>query len=196
MPVSMSVSLSPQAPSPVSAPVPSASACACPLQRVSATLARSAAVLRRVEPHLQSAVLLALRLVYGFFFAQTGLGKLMHLERTSGFFESLGLPAPAATAALVGLAELAGGVLLASGLATRAAAAALSAVMLSAFATAHAEEGFSSLTAFTEQAPYPFLVATLALLAFGAGRASVDHALSTRAQRRAREGGGSACLPD
>ena len=62
---------------------------------------KSLAVLRRVEPYGQSAVLLSLRLIYGWFFVQTGWGKLMNFERTTGFFQSLGLPAPAFMAALV-----------------------------------------------------------------------------------------------
>jgi putative oxidoreductase len=149
-----------------------------------AAINKTTRLLRRVEPHGQSAVLLALRLLYGWFFAETGWGKLMNFERTSGFFESLGLPAPAVMAGLVGSTELVGGLLLAAGLGTRFAAASLSVVMVIAMATAHAEEAFASLSAFTEQAPYPFLVATLVLLAFGAGRLSLDDWLRARATRR------------
>ena len=128
----------------------------------------------RAEPWVQTAVLLALRLIYGCFFAQAGWGKLANLERTTGFFENLGLPLPALMAGLVATVEFVGGLLLVAGLGTRWVSAVLAFVMLTAFATAHAEEGFASLSGFTEQAPYPFLVATLVLLAFGAGRASLD----------------------
>ena len=55
----------------------------------------------RAEPWVQTAVLLALRLIYGWFFAQAGWGKLANLERTTGFFENLGLPLPALMAGLV-----------------------------------------------------------------------------------------------
>lgn len=147
------------------------------------TINRTTALLRGLEPHGQAAVLLALRLVYGWFFAQTGWGKLMNFERTSGFFESLGLPAPAFMAALVATSELVGGIILALGVGTRFAATALSVVMLTAFVTAHAEDAFKSLSGFTEQAPYPFLVATLVLLAFGAGRLSIDGWVRARAVR-------------
>lgn len=148
-----------------------------------AAVNRTRALLRKLEPWGQSAVLLALRLVYGWFFAQTGWGKLVNFERTTAFFGSLGLPAPALTAGLVGTAELVGGLLLAIGVGTRFAGAVLSVVLLTAFATAHAQEALASLTAFTEQAPYPFLVATLVLLAFGAGRLSIDGLLRARAAR-------------
>jgi putative oxidoreductase len=156
-----------------------------PLSSVRAAGSCALARLRRAEPYGQSAILLALRLLYGWQLAQTGWGKLVDLERTAGFFEGLGLPAPAALAALVGGTELVGGVLLAAGVGTRLAAAALAVVMLTALLTAHAAEAFQSLSAFTEQAPYPFLVATLILLAFGAGRLSVDGWLVARAARRA-----------
>ncbi len=131
-------------------------------------------VLQRVEPHGQSAVLAALRLLYGWQFVQTGWGKLANLERTSMFFESLGLPNPDFMAAFIGATEFLGGLLLAAGVGTRFAAAVLSSVMVTALLTAHAEDAFVSIEAFTEQAPYPFLVATLILLVFGAGRLSVD----------------------
>lgn len=149
-----------------------------------AAIRKVTAVIRKTEPYAQSTLLFGLRLVYGWFFAQAGWGKLMNLERTSGFFESLGLPTPAFMAALVGLTELVGGVLLVAGMGTRLAAATLSVVMLAAYATAHADDALASLTAFTEQAPYPFLVATLVVLAFGAGAVSIDGLLRSRSQRR------------
>jgi putative oxidoreductase len=42
----------------------------------------------------QCALLLAIRLYWGFQFAQDGWGKLTHLERVTQFFTSLNLPAP------------------------------------------------------------------------------------------------------
>jgi putative oxidoreductase len=169
--------------------VPTTPATGTTLSSVRAACSRTLAGLRRAEPYGQSAVLLALRLLYGWQLAQTGWGKLAHLERTAGFFEGLGLPAPAALAALVGGTELVGGVLLAVGFGTRLAAAALTTVMLTAFFTAHAAEAFQSVSAFTEQAPFPFLVATLILLGFGAGRLSFDGWLGARAAGRATGGG-------
>ncbi|MBW2264370.1 MAG: DoxX family protein [Deltaproteobacteria bacterium] len=144
------------------------------MTRWSAAWRSTTSALRRAEPYGQSVVLLALRLLYGGFFIQTGWGKLTHLEGTSGFFESLGLPAPFLTAVLVGATELLGGVALALGLGTRIVAAILTFVMMMAIFSAHAGEAFASFTAFTEQAPFPFLVASVLALVFGAGWASVD----------------------
>lgn len=139
-----------------------------------ARLQRLQSLARRLEPHGQTAFLLLMRLLYGWFFIQSGFGKWMHFDRTTAFFASLHLPAPAANAALVATFELLGGILVALGAGTRYASAVLSIVLCTAYATAHAEDAFKSLSAFTEQPPFPFLVATLLLLAFGAGRVSVD----------------------
>ena len=142
---------------------------------VRTVIRRARALARRLEPHGQSAFLLAMRLLYGRLFMQTGWGKWTHFNRTTEFFASLHLPAPAFTAGMVGTLELVGGLLLALGMGTRYASVLLVAVLSTALATAHAEEAFTSLSAFTEQEPYPFLVAALLLLAFGAGRWSINH---------------------
>jgi len=150
------------------------SSTASPFAKCRAFVGKGVQVLRRIEPFGQGAVLLALRLLYGGQFAQTGWGKLANLDRTTAFFQSLGLPSPGMMATLVGGTELVGGVLLVLGLGTRFAATALTTVMVTALASAHAAEAFESIDSFTEQAPYPFLVATVVLLAFGAGRLSAD----------------------
>lgn len=163
------------------------------IRRPSFRLARAkvARLLKAAEPHGQAALLLALRLLFGWQFVLTGWGKLTNLERTAGFFESLGLPAPAFMVGLVGLTELVGGVLLLAGFGARWAAAALAFTMGMAYLTAHAQEGFASLEAFTQQAPFAFLVASLIVLAFGAGAWSLDGGLRRLSSRRrgARTGG-------
>jgi putative oxidoreductase len=149
-----------------------------------AAIGRCTRLLRKIEPHGQSAVLLSLRLIYGWFFVEAGWGKLMNFGRTTGFFASLGLPAPVLNAGAVAVTELVGGMLLALGVGTRYAATALSIVLSVAYLTAHREDAFQSLSAFTEQTPYPFLVACLVLLAFGAGRISGDGLIRTWRERR------------
>lgn len=131
----------------------------------------------RAEPFVQATLLLLLRLLFGGLFAETGWGKLTHLERTAGFFESLSLPAPGVMAALVGGTELLGGLLLVVGLGTRFAALALAGVMSTALVTAHAPDAFASASDFLAQAPTPYLVASLILLAFGPGRVAIDSRL-------------------
>lgn len=43
---------------------------------------------------LQSPLLLVIRLYWGWQFAVAGWGKLTHLDRTAGFFETLEIPLP------------------------------------------------------------------------------------------------------
>jgi putative oxidoreductase len=122
----------------------------------------------------QSFLLLALRLIYGGQFTLTGHGELTHLEQTAEFFAGLGIPAPPFHAALVGGTEMIGGALLVAGLGTRIAAVPLTIAMVAAYLTAHRADAFNSLDDFTSQAPYPFLLACLLLLAFGPGRLAFD----------------------
>ncbi len=131
-------------------------------------------------PHLQSVILLFFRITCGWSFFLTGKGKLANLERTTKFFASLSLPAPHAHAVLVGSLEMIGGLMLVSGLFSRAISLPLAGTMVVAYLTAHRDEAFLSISDFTDQAPYSFLMATLFLFAFGAGRFSVDHFLQPR----------------
>jgi putative oxidoreductase len=134
--------------------------------------------------HLQSPLLLVIRLYWGIAFAQTGWGKLMNLDRTAGFFESLNLPWPKLNAILAGTTETLGGVLLALGLFARPASVPLVFTMLVAYATAHREE-LMALTSDPEQffaaAPFLFLLAALIVLAFGPGKLSLDAWLARKA---------------
>ncbi|MES1194399.1 MAG: DoxX family protein, partial [Opitutus sp.] len=57
---------------------------------------------------LQSPLLLVIRLYWGWQFAQTGWGKLTHLERTAGYFESLHIPMPKINALMAGTTEALG----------------------------------------------------------------------------------------
>src|SRR5580693_9108579 len=68
---------------------------------------------------LQSPMLLAVRLYWGFQFAQTGWGKLHNLARITGFFTSLNIPFPGFTAPFVSTLEFVGGILLIWGLFSR-----------------------------------------------------------------------------
>lgn len=153
-----------------------------PVGRCQSCILRVTSMLGRFEPYAQMLLLLVIRVMYGWFFVQTGWGKWGNRESVGAFFASLGLPMPAGMAILTACTELVGGLLLIAGLGTRLASAALAFVMLVALATAHADEAFTSLEAFTEQAPYPFLLATLLLLAFGPGRLSIDHFFRSKAR--------------
>lgn len=126
---------------------------------------------------LQSPLLLAVRLYWGWQFAQTGWGKLMNLDRTAGFFDSLGIPLPKLNAIMAGGTECVGGILLAFGLFARPASVPLLFTMLVAYGTAD-RDALKAITTdpdqFTGAAPFLFLLASLIVLAFGPGKLSLD----------------------
>jgi putative oxidoreductase len=131
----------------------------------------------KIQPAAQSTVLLLVRVSMGWGFFLTGKGKLINLERTTRFFDSLHLPLPKFQAILAGSTEMIGGLLLLAGLGTRFISVPLAFTMVVAHLTAHREDAFVSLSDFTDQAPFPFLMAALVTLAFGAGKFSVDRLL-------------------
>jgi len=126
---------------------------------------------------LQSPLLLIIRLYWGISFAQGGWGKLTHLDRIAGYFESLHLPLPRLNAIMAGSTECLGGVLLALGLFARPASVPLIFTMVVAYATTESEALHvitSDPDKFVSAAPFLFLLASLLVLAFGPGRFSVD----------------------
>ena len=134
-------------------------------------------LLSAVVPRLQSFALLFIRATMGWGFFLTGKGKLLNLDKTTRFFDSLHLPLPKFQAVLAGSTEMTGGLLLLVGLGTRLVSVPLAFTMVVAYLTAHRDEGFHSISDFTDQAPFPFLMAALVTMAFGAGGVSLDRLL-------------------
>jgi putative oxidoreductase len=126
---------------------------------------------------LQSPLLLVIRLYWGWQFAQTGWGKLMNLDRTAGYFESLNIPLPKVNAIMAGGTECVGGALLALGLFARPAAVPLIFTMLVAYWTAD-REALNAIVSdpdkFLTADPFLFLFASLIVLVFGPGKLSLD----------------------
>ena len=122
---------------------------------------------------------LAVRLSLGAVFLGTGWGKVHNLPQVTSFFTDLGIPFPAAQAAMVSGIELVGGTLILLGLFTRFAALPLLATMLVAILTAKRPEieGIRSLLAFEETT---YLAGFLWLFVAGAGKASLDALLFGR----------------
>src|SRR3954467_11871567 len=86
--------------------------------------------------------LLALRNVLGLVFFVHGVDKLRDLESARLLFDSLGIPAPDLMAPFVSIVEAAGGVMLALGLLTPLAGAALAVDMAGAVFPAHRHQRF------------------------------------------------------
>src|ERR1700690_2390398 len=88
---------------------------------------------------LHSVMLLAVRLYWGFQFAQTGWGKLHHLAKITGFFASLNIPFPGFNAPFIASLEFVGGILIMLGLFSRPIAFLLACNMFVAYWTADPE---------------------------------------------------------
>jgi putative oxidoreductase len=132
---------------------------------------------------LQSPFLLLVRLYWGFQFAQSGWGRLHHLDNATQFFASLGLPAPEATVVIISLLEFVGGLLLILGLGTRLTGLVLAGDMIGAYALSDRDAFKAILTdpgKFYGADPYTFLFASLLVLIFGAGKISLDYWLWRR----------------
>lgn len=131
----------------------------------------------------QNGLLLAVRLYWGFQFAQDGWGKLTHLSRVAEFFASLNLPAPAATALFVALVEFAGGILFALGLGTRLVSLVLFINMTVAYLSVPDDRvNFSHILSnpsdFYNATPYTYWFAALLIFVFGPGRFAADTLLN------------------
>jgi putative oxidoreductase len=136
---------------------------------------------------LQSAMLLAVRLYWGFQFAQTGWGKLHHLPKITAFFANLNIPFPGFNAPFISTLEFAGGILFMLGLLSRPIAFLLACNMFVAYLTADHEalvSIFSDPGKFYVADPYTFLFASLMVLIFGAGLYSVDTLIAGHLRRR------------
>ena len=130
--------------------------------------------------HLQSPFLLLVRLYWGWQLAQSGWGKLHHLDNVAEFFGTLNLPHPAQMALAISCLEFFGGILFAIGLFSRLISLVLTINMVMAYVTADREallSFFSDPDKFYAAAPYVFLIASLIILIFGPGKFCVDHLL-------------------
>ena len=144
---------------------------------------RAYRLLIRAANSQQSPFLLAVRLYWGWQFAEDGWGKLNNLDKVTDLFGSLGIPAPALTAAFISGLELVGGILLAIGLASRLIALLLALNMLTAYLTADREALFSIFSdpdKLYMAAPYTYLFASLIVLIFGPGNWSLDAILAKK----------------
>ncbi len=133
----------------------------------------------KIGSNLQSLFLLYMRLTWGHQFFLAGMEKLKNIQGPTALFTQLGIPHPELHAYLVGFFESVGGILLIIGLASRLISIPLIIILVTALSTAHAENltNFNFILdpkSLVSQSPYPFLITTLMVLAFGPGRISLD----------------------
>ncbi len=130
-----------------------------------------------VFTHAQSFFLLVIRLYWGWQLAQSGWGKLHHLEKVTEYFQSINVPMPGPTAHFVALLEFVGGILLACGLGARVISAILTINLLAAYWYGDHEaflSFFSDPGKFYAADPFTFLFVSLIVLLFGPGYLSID----------------------
>src|ERR1700679_9335 len=137
---------------------------------------------------LRSPLLLAVRLYWGFQFAQTGWGKLHNLPKIVAFFASLNIPFPGLNAHFIAGLEFIGGILLMLGLGSRIIGFLLAGNMLVAYWTAD-HEVLTSIVSdpgkFYAADPYTFLFASLMILIFGPGYFAMDRLIAKRLKETA-----------
>ena len=138
--------------------------------------------------YLQSPLLLAVRLYWGWQFFETGKGKLGDISNVVDFFTSLNIPHPMFNAYLVGYTEMIGGALLFLGLGSRLISFPLTINMTMAYVTADREalsQIFSDPGKFYAADPYTFFFASLLILIFGPGKISLDGLIAYIMRKRA-----------
>jgi putative oxidoreductase len=129
-------------------------------------------------------IVLIVRLLIGGLFIGHGTQKLFGWfggygpDGTGGYMESLGMKPGRQHALAAGATEAGGGALLAAGLATPAAAAAITGVMVTAIRTVHLPNG-PWVTENGWEHPATVIAAVLAIAEIGPGPLSLDAALGT-----------------
>ena len=133
--------------------------------------------------YLESPLLLAIRLYWGWQFMQDGWGKLTHLSKVAEFFSTLALPMPTAIALGVALVELVGGVLFTFGIASRLVSLVLFFNMTMAYLTVPDDRTnffhiLSKPEDFYGATPYTYWFAALLILILGPGAFAIDWVLA------------------
>ena len=125
---------------------------------------------------------LPLRLVFGWFWLETGWAKLHNLEFFSQRFVEWGIPFPLLSATASGTVDLVGGVLLILGLGTRLIAIPMIVNMLVALAVVVLPT-ISTFNEFVELDEVLYVCVLFWLLMAGPGKASLDHLIARRIGR-------------
>jgi len=131
---------------------------------------------------LQDIALLLLRLILAYGFYNPAIMKLKDIHAIGDWFKELGMPAPYFNAYMAAGTEITGVVLIALGLGTRIIAIPMIVVMLVAIKTVHWANGFNAGDNGYE-IPLYYLLMLVALIAFGAGRISIDHWIAGRRKK-------------
>jgi putative oxidoreductase len=147
-----------------------------------------------ITSNLQSAVLVLCRLAWGWKMVLSGYRHLNHVPDVVAYFTELHIPFPTLSVYVSASTELAGGMLLVLGLATRLISVPLIFNFFVAILTGGSDKvmqllhggqilsparytagRLSGLEAIIDDDAFPFLMISLLLMAFGAGKVSIDY---------------------
>lgn len=125
---------------------------------------------------------LPIRLLFGWFWVETGWAKLHNLEGFAGRFEAWGIPFPTLSATLSGATDLVGGALMMLGLATRLTMLPMAFNMVVALALVVLPT-ISGFNEFVELDEVLYLLIFILLFWTGPGAISLDALIAKRLQR-------------
>ncbi len=117
---------------------------------------------------------LMMRIYFGYFWAETGSGKVHHLQAFAQRFVGWGIPCPHVSAALSGYTEWIGGILLMLGLFTRLVSIPLMFNMLVALVMVKMKE-ITGIDDFVEMDEVLYMFILFWLTMAGPGRVSIDY---------------------
>lgn len=120
---------------------------------------------------------LVLRLVFGYFWLETGIGKVQHLDGFTQRFISWNIPFPVFSATLSAWTDLIGGVLLILGLFTRLVCVPMIINMIVALALVVSMD-LSGIDDLVETSELTYILIFFWLLVAGPGKVSVDTLLA------------------
>ncbi len=117
--------------------------------------------------------ILIARITVGWVFAESGWGKLQHLDKVVEFFTSLGIPQPQLQAPFVAGVELICGLLIVLGFLTRIASVPLIITMIVAILTAKSED-LKSVSDLFGMSEYLYIVLLFWFIFSGGGKVALD----------------------
>lgn len=127
---------------------------------------------------LQAPLLFIIRLFWGCYYVRSGIVKALHFPGVVEYFAKLGIPFPELNLFLVASIHFFGGICMILGVQVRWVSIPLAITMVVAYFTAElnvVEQIFCRPGLFVQALPFNFLLANLLLIAFGAGKWSVDY---------------------
>lgn len=137
---------------------------------------------------------LLMRIYFGYFWAETGWGKIHNLDAFAQRFVGWGIRYPHLSAALSGYTEWVGGILLMLGLFTRLVSISVMFNMFVAIVKVKMKE-VTGINDFAEMDEVLYMFILFWLMMAGPGRVSVDHLIS-RALRLGQPAEGVETRPD